>query len=63
MSFAEDEGYDGHAVEDYIDHLDYVACWHCFGEGAFHECGEDTCCCLDKSPNVDCEECGGEGYL
>lgn len=26
-----------------------------------HDCGEDTCCCLDPEDNVPCEMCGGEG--
>lgn len=36
--------------------------WQCHGEGGFHDCGEDCCCCLDKDEITDeCEECGGEG--
>jgi hypothetical protein len=40
-------------------------CWMCHGGGGYHDCGEDTCCCLDKeSIDFDCGECGGEGgYL
>lgn len=22
-------------------------CWICGGAGGHHDCGEDTCCCLD----------------
>jgi hypothetical protein len=46
-------------------YLEDVDCWQCQGEGGFHDCGEDTCCCLDKEEiTVDCEECDGEGsYL
>lgn len=40
-------------------------CWACNGEGYYHDCGEDTCCCLD--PETDdlhpCQECGGKGWL
>ena len=37
------------------------SCHACFGEGGFHNCGDDTCVCLDKSANVMCEECDGTG--
>jgi hypothetical protein len=40
-------------------------CGSCYGEGYYHDCGEDTCCCAD--PDDDelwaCDECGGSGYL
>ena len=40
------------------------SCHACHGEGGYHDCGEDTCCCLDKSPNIICDECDGTGeYL
>ncbi len=43
--------------------MDRVQCWHCQGEGGFHDCGEDCCPCLNKEEiTVDCEECNGEGY-
>jgi hypothetical protein len=40
-------------------------CWNCGGEGGFHDCGEDCCCCLDKEEiTVDCNICKGNGsYL
>jgi hypothetical protein len=44
----------------------WVECWHCFGDGGYHDCGDDCCCCLhpELDLNVDCPECGGEGgYL
>ena len=37
------------------------SCHACLGEGGHHNCGDDTCVCLDKSPNIMCEECGGTG--
>lgn len=41
---------------------DMLDCWNCHGEGVtYHDCGEDTCCCLDKVENVVCAECGGMG--
>lgn len=63
-----------------LDHLaEYVAehcpvcdcvlapesCWQCLGGGGVHNCGEDTCACLDPDElNEICEECDGEGqYL
>jgi predicted RNA-binding Zn-ribbon protein involved in translation (DUF1610 family) len=27
----------------------------------YHDCGEDSCCCLDDSPNVRCDWCLGRG--
>ena len=57
-------GYDG--VDPDTDDFDDAGdtCWMCHGEGGFHDCGEDCCCCLDKEEITDvCEECGGTGYL
>jgi hypothetical protein len=39
-------------------------CWRCHGEGGFHDCGEDTCCCgsaaeLINADWVWCPECNG----
>lgn len=40
----------------------WVDCWKCGGSGnMFHDCGEDTCCCLDPVDNVRCDICDGEG--
>lgn len=41
------------------------SCWSCLGDGGFHNCGEDTCACLDPDELDEvCEECDGEGeYL
>jgi hypothetical protein len=42
--------------------MEWETCWQCYGEGGFHDCGEDTCCCLDKEEiTEDCEECDGDG--
>lgn len=46
--------------------LEWHDCWHCLGEGGFHDCGEDCCPCLhpDLDLNQPCPECKGEtGYL
>ncbi len=43
-------------------YTEYVECEECYGEGGFHDCGEDCCCCLDKEEiTVDCEICKGHG--
>jgi hypothetical protein len=36
-------------------------CWDCEGGFSYHDCGEDTCCCLDPQPNVVCDTCDGAG--
>jgi hypothetical protein len=42
--------------------LDWRTCWDCGGEGVtHHDCGEDTCCCLDPEDNVGCDTCEGAG--
>lgn len=42
--------------------LDDESCWQCHGEGGWHDCGEDCCCCLDKEEiTEECDECGGTG--
>jgi hypothetical protein len=41
----------------------WVTCWECRGEGGFHDCGEDTCCCLEPDLNEDCPTCKGEGEV
>lgn len=39
-------------------------CDACGGEGTFgHDCGEDTCCCLDPEENVACDNCLGRGFF
>lgn len=41
----------------------WVPCWNTCNEGYFHDCGEDTCCCLDPEDDVPCEVCGGRGVI
>lgn len=40
-------------------------CYKCMGDGYYHDCGEDTCCCAN--PDVDdvypCEDCRGTGVM
>lgn len=46
---------------------EYDDCCHrCSGEGGYHDCGEDICCCEDEddpSEWVICEDCGGSGLV
>lgn len=43
--------------------LERIDCWQCHGEGGFHDCGEDVCCCLDGDEiTEDCGECDGDGF-
>lgn len=39
----------------------WVDCPNCEDGYSSHDCGEDTCCCLDPVPNVVCDWCNGEG--
>lgn len=43
------------------DFDDDETCGYCGGFGGGHDCGEDTCCCLDPEPNVPCDFCGEMG--
>ena len=36
-------------------------CYNCDEGYSYHDCGEDTCCCLDPRPNVECDICHGKG--
>lgn len=36
-------------------------CHDCEDGFSHHDCGEDTCCCLDPEDNVKCDECSGHG--
>lgn len=38
-------------------------CWSCNGEGSWHDCGEDSCCCLNPIDDTFCNICHGEGVL
>lgn len=42
--------------------LEWLRCSNCGGEGvSYHDCGEDSCCCLHPEDNVECDWCHGEG--
>jgi DnaJ-class molecular chaperone len=38
-------------------------CWLCHGQGGWHECGDDTCPCLNKDITDVCPECDGKGEV
>lgn len=41
---------------------EWTDCWNCGGTGFIgHDCGEDTCCCLNPEDNVECDVCHGKG--
>lgn len=43
--------------------MESVECWQCFGDGGWHDCGDDCCPCLDKEEITrDCDECNGQGW-
>lgn len=47
------------------EEMESEMCGSCGGEGyadEFHDCGEDSCCCLDPEPGM-CEDCDGTGVL
>ena len=39
----------------------WVDCDNCEDGYSHHDCGEDTCCCLNPVNNVECDVCDGEG--
>jgi hypothetical protein len=39
----------------------WVECEQCEDGYSYHDCGEDTCCCLNPENNVVCDTCDGEG--
>lgn len=43
--------------------MEWVSCWHCLGEGGFHNCGDDCCPCAEPELDLNetCVECHGEG--
>lgn len=39
----------------------WVICEQCEDGYSYHDCGEDSCCCLNPEPNVVCDTCNGKG--
>lgn len=53
------------AGDDYDEPDDIGECCDaCGGEGFYHDCGDDTCCCAnpDEDDLLVCDECGGRGF-
>lgn len=54
-------------ADDFYEEADFPeeeeACWYCMGDGGWHDCGEDVCCCRFPQDNVGCPECGGTGFI
>lgn len=41
---------------------EWLECYLCGGEGVDgHDCGDDTCCCLNPEDDVECDVCEGDG--
>jgi hypothetical protein len=40
---------------------DWEDCYNCVDGYSDHDCGDDTCCCLNPKDNVRCDICDGEG--
>lgn len=45
---------------------EWVDCWNCDTETgnygfSYHDCGDDTCCCLFPEANMRCDICKGAG--
>jgi len=41
---------------------DFYKCENCVEGYVGHDCGDDTCCCLDPEDNVICDACYGKGF-
>lgn len=42
--------------------MEWIECEKCGGEGVVgHDCGEDSCCCIDPEDNVPCDICNLAG--
>lgn len=51
------------SIDECVEYTgDWTECWNCNGDGvSHHDCGEDTCCCLEPEDNVRCDVCHGLG--
>jgi hypothetical protein len=41
--------------------MTWVICGQCVDGYSGHDCGEDTCCCLEPEENMVCDTCNGAG--
>lgn len=50
---------------DTVEHWETTeTCTNCGGSGfSGHDCGEDTCCCLEPEEDLLCSVCEGVGVL
>jgi len=39
---------------------EWIDCWNCEDGFSHHDCGEDTCFCLEPEDNVLCDICHGK---
>lgn len=46
-----------------VHELELETCWQCGGDGGFHDCGEDSCCCRNPDINRLCDICDGHGLV
>ncbi len=61
MSHEADEA-GGPYCADCPSELEWVECASCGADGVTgHDCGDDTCCCVDPEDNLRCDTCDGEG--
>jgi hypothetical protein len=49
-----------HSCGDCGEGMFWVECSYCDEGYSDHDCGEDTCCCLDPEDNVRCDICRGK---
>ena len=55
------DAFDGYPYDD----EEPEPCHRCEGDGVYHDCGDDACCCADPETTelVICEACRGKGFL
>lgn len=41
--------------------LNWKICSYCEDGFSHHDCGEDSCCCLEPYNNIECDNCKGNG--
>ena len=53
--------YDDVVQKEEMSEKEWVRCRNCDDGFSYHDCGEDTCICLNPVNNVVCDVCLGEG--
>lgn len=41
--------------------MHWEECWTGCNDGGYHDCGDDSCCCLEPEDDMVCDECHGNG--